>query len=379
MTRNDDFDRTLESWLRRQAPPQAPDRVLEAALQRAESEPQRRGWLHRLAGGTPMTMMIRVAAVAAVLAIAAFIGYQFSNFPDNIGASPTPIPLPSAEPSASSPPSAAPESAEPSTEPSAEPSAAALMLQLMGPGEAGNVHQVTILDDGRVITSDPSGAKPPTERVLTAEGIQLVRDELDATGLTDESASYTPVPNPGREDDAPGYGGAPPVLRIGQTGGDEIVISWYLFNDSPEQDWFQPQPEAEALEALAARLTTLVEWLPASAWSDATGHPYEPESYLMIIDDQPQVPGESDWVDVATVAWPLDEAIDEFGELSDPPIDNVRSGCLSGADGLAVIQALDAAGAGLGGDDLRRDFVLSDGDLQISITVTVNLVANPNC
>jgi hypothetical protein len=375
MTRNDDFDRTLESWLRGQAPPQAPDRVLQAALQRAESEPQVRGWLRRLAGGTTMTIMIRTAAVAAVIAIAAFIGFQFSSLPDNVGASPTPVPSPSAGPSGSVAPSGAPESAEPSS----EPSAAALMLQLMGPGEAGGIHLVTILDDGRVITSDPSGASPPTERVLTAEGIQLIRDELDATGLTDASANYTPIANPGREAEAPGYGGAPPVLRIGQPAGDEILISWYLFSDPPEQDYFQPQPEAEVLEALATRLTTLEEWLPASAWSDATGHAYEPESYLMVIDYQPQVPGENDWVDVAAVSWPLDEAIDEFGEVSDPPIDDVRSGCLSAADGMAVIQALDAAGAGLGASDLQRDFVLSDGELQISITMIVNLVANPNC
>src|SRR5688572_12818218 len=120
MTRNDDFDRTLESWLRRQAPPQAPDRVLEAALQRADSEPQRRGWLHRLAGGTPLTVMLRVTAVAAVLAIAAFIGLQVTSLPDDVGASPTPIPSLVPEPSAS----VAPESAVPSSEPSAEPSAA---------------------------------------------------------------------------------------------------------------------------------------------------------------------------------------------------------------------------------------------------------------
>lgn len=362
MTRNDDFDRTLESWLRRQAPPQAPDRVLEAALQRAESASQRGGWLHRLAGETPMALTLRVAAVAAVVAIAAFIGFQFGNLPDNIGASPTPIPSPSAEPSASSAPSAAPESAEPSV----EPSAAALVLELSGAGEAGPVHLVTILDDGRVISSDPS---PPTERRLTAEGIQLVRDEMAATGLTDASANYTPIANPGKE---LVFGGVGPVLYIGQDSGDPIVVNWYLFADT-EEDLAAPQPEAEALEALAVRLITLEDWLPASAWADATADPFEPERYLMTIDQQPRQAGDDGYVEVTSVSWPLEEAIDAFGELSDPPIDDVRSGCLDAEDGRAVLDVLAAAVLGDVSDEgsLVRNFILGDGpDLLYSITVS---------
>lgn len=379
MTRNDDFDRTLETWLRRQAPPQAPDRVLEAALQRSESESQRRGWLHRLAEGTPMTMMIRVAAVAAVVAIAAFIGLQFSNLSDDIGASPTPIPSLSPEPSPSMVPSLAPESATPSAEASVAPSEAALVLELYGAGEAGPLHLVTILDDGRVISSDPSFVSPPTERRLTAEGIQLVRDAMAATGLTATSAAYYPVANPGKE---LVYGGAGPVLYIGQASRDHIVVSWYLFADT-ELDVAAPQPEAEALEALAARLARLEDWLPASAWADATAHPFEPERYLLSIDLQPRVPGDDGYVEVTSVSWPLDEAIDAFGQVSDPPIDDVRYGCIGGADGRAVIEALESAGAGILSDQasLVRQFVLGDGpELQYWITVSPVLYdVPPSC
>ena len=86
-------------------------------------------------------------------------------------------------------------------------------------------------------------------------------------------------------------------------------------------------------------------------------------------------------VDVATVSWPLDEGIDTFGEPSDPPIDDVRSGCVSAADGAAVIQALDAVGASNFDDaNLMRTFVLGDGaDLQIVITVSPNLFAATSC
>lgn len=371
MNRNDDFDKTLASWLQRQAPPQAPDRVLESAMERVAVQSQKRNWLHRLMGDTPMATMTRIAALTAVVAVAAFIGFQFGNLlrdNDNIGGSPSP------SASATPTPSPTPDSAEPSV----APTDAALVLELLGAGEAGPVHRITILDSGLVITSDPFGA-PPTERRLTAAGIQLLRDEMAATSLTDAPAAYNPVPNPGVE--PPGYGGSPSVLELGVAGSDNVLVSWYLFNDPPEQDYFQPQPEAEALEALATRLATLEEWLPAEAWADSTPAPYAPPSYLMSIDDQPQVPGENSWVDVATVAWPLEEGIDAFGELSDPPIDGVRSGCVSAADGAAVMQALDAAEAGVNsGGVLMRTFILGNGpSLQIVITVSPNVFSAAGC
>ncbi|HEX7171278.1 MAG TPA: hypothetical protein VF365_01580 [Candidatus Limnocylindria bacterium] len=302
-----------------------------------------------------MTSLIRIASMAAFATLA-----SCSN-----GSSMAPTPSPPAEPSAAGASGIVPDSAEPST----EPSKAALVLQLHSGGEAGPVHLVTILDDGRVISSDPLRVNPPTERRLTAEGIQLVRDEMAATGLTDTSANYSPVANPGEE---LVYGGAGPVLEIGQSGGDDILINWYLFADT-ELDLAAPQPEAEALEALAARLTTLEEWLPASAWADAAADPFEPERYFMSIDHQPRSPGEDGWVEVTSVSWPLEEGIDVFGELSNPPIDAVRYGCLDAADGRAVIVALESAGAGINSDQayLVRDFAVGDGpDLLYWITVS---------
>lgn len=370
MNRNDDFDRTLAAWLRRQAPAQAPDRVLAVALQRAESIAQRRGWLNRLAGGTPMTLMIRVAAVAAVVAVAAFIGLQVGNLPDDVGASPTPIP----EPSASGEPSAAPESAAPS----AEPSAAALVLRLMGGGEAGRVHLITVMDDGRVITSDPDGGDPPLERRLTPAGVQLVRDELAATGLTDVSAEYLPVPNPGAE--PPGYGGVGPSLEVGVSGGETVVVSWFLFGDTDE-DYFQPQPEAEALEALAGRLTTLEDWLPADAWADAVGVPHEPSTYVMTIGLEPwggtldELP-----VDYTTVSWPLPGGLADFGEETNPPPYEIRCGTVSAEEGSAVIEALEAAGAEPGFEG-GLVFRLGDraGTRHIVVSLESALIASEGC
>ena len=234
MNRNDDFDHTLAAWLRHEAPPQAPDRVLEMALERVAAQSQQRVWLRSLIGGNQLTTLIRVAAVAAVIAFAAFIGYQFSNLSPDIGASPSPSI--EATPSQTGLPSA-------SASPSGDPAVAPLVFRLEGGGEGGRVHLVTVLDDGRIITT--GGANPLIERRLTAAGVQLLRDELHATGLTFlASADYSPVAKPGVE--PPPYGGAGPAIEVGLPGGGTATISWFFFGDT-EQDYFQPQPEAEAL------------------------------------------------------------------------------------------------------------------------------------
>lgn len=291
-----------------------------------------------------MTIMLRVAAVAAVVAIAAFIGLQISNIPDNIGASPTPIPSPSSEPSTSSAPSAVPESSEPS----AEPSAAALVVRLLGGGEAGRVHVVTVVDDGRVITSDES-LDPPIEWRLTADGVQLIRDEMDATGLDfTESATYMPV---GAGGETPPMGGAGPALEVGQPGAGTAVIAWVFFNDIDNLYDLQPQPEAEVLESLAARLSTLEDWLPASAWADQTGVPYEPEQYRVWVVSRALGGGELP-VEHSTVSWPIVDGTDVFGEVvasvaQETGDGDSQSRCreMSAEEAAPIVAALEAAGA----------------------------------
>lgn len=167
-------------------------------------------------------------------------------------------------------PAATPSPDASSPQPSTQPIADGLVVRLDGAGEAGQVHLLTVFADGRVLIARPDGRggmSPPVERRLTAAGVELVRDELAATGLTDTSATYMPVPNPGVE--PPGFGGAGPSLEVGLPDGGTAVITWYLFADI-DQDYFQPQPEAEALDALAARLSSLEDWLPADAWVDGT-------------------------------------------------------------------------------------------------------------
>ena len=90
MNRNDDFIQTLEAWLRREAPTQAPDRVLNAALERVGAESQRLGWRQRLLGETQMATFARAVALTAVIAIAVLVGLQFASVFRNVGPAPSP-------------------------------------------------------------------------------------------------------------------------------------------------------------------------------------------------------------------------------------------------------------------------------------------------
>jgi hypothetical protein len=211
----------------------------------------------------------------------------------------------------------------------------------------GPEHLVTVLEDGRIITTNPA-----VERRLTAAGVQLLRDELDATGLTFlASADYLPVYNPGVEPF--GYDGDGAALEVGLPGGGTAMITWLLFPDT--EDRFQPQPEAEALEPLVARLTTLGDWLPASAWADANARPYAPRQYRILITSDPWGGSLNDLpVESTTVSWPLIEGIDAVGAAvqivaQEPPQGDgtspFRCRVVSAGEGAPVIEALESAGA----------------------------------
>jgi hypothetical protein len=146
---------------------------------------------------------------------------------------------------------------------SEDPVTASLVLRLWKEGPR-RFHALTVLEDGRIITTSyPAGAEDPqqgtsVERRLTAAGTQLLHDELDATGLTFlTSSDWLPVDQP--------WDGLPSSLEVGLSGGETSVVSWLLVCSNPE---------TEALDALAARLLTLDEWLPPSAWADANAKSY---------------------------------------------------------------------------------------------------------
>lgn len=288
-----------------------------------------------------MTVLTRVVAVAAVVAFVAFIGYQVSNLPPDVGGSPSP--------SAESTGSQAPTPTGASPDPSGDPAVGTLVLRLDSSIDfSGLNHVVTVVEDGRIITTDNrEAANPFVERRLTAAGIQLLRDELDGTGLTDASATYVPVPKPGVE--PPGRGSVVHTLKVGLPAGGTAVISWVAMFDD-DALYYEPSPEREALDRLAVRLNPFADqWLPANAWADATAAPYVPARYHMLI-EKVEWGGALDELPVesSAVAWPLSASIDDFGEAIDRPalgLDTARCGVISADEAAAVIAALEAAGA----------------------------------
>jgi hypothetical protein len=217
-------------------------------------------------------LALALAALAGLIVVAVLIGPRLG------GTSGLHSPLPSAStpatahgslsPSASA--LAAPGCAQSllprqssSPAPSEDPGTASLVLRLWKEGPR-RFHALTVLEDGRIITTSyPPGAEDPqqgtsVERRLTAAGTQLLRDDLDATGLTFlTSSDWLPVDQP--------WDGLPSSLEVGLPDGETSVVSWLLMCSNPE---------TEALDALADRLLTLDEWLPSDAWADANGKPY---------------------------------------------------------------------------------------------------------
>jgi len=287
-------------------------------------------------------MLTRVAAVAAAVAFVAFIGLQLSNLNGTVGSSQSPSPSGSTEATSSPSPSSSVSPSASSIAP--QPTDAPLLLRLWLGNEAGAYHAMTVLEDGRVITTaDPGSANAPVERRLAAAGIQLIRIELAATGLADRSADYFPIAKPGVE--PPPYGGAPAKLEVAEDGGGTVVITWFLHNSG--NAYFEPQPEAEALEAFGQRLLTLDEWLPADAWAESNPVPYAPEAYVVRIETQAWGGSLDDLgPETSSVSWPLAGGIDGFGDLMNETGEpSVRCGVVDANQGSEIIDALVAAGA----------------------------------
>lgn len=297
---------------------------------------------------SPSSEPRRVAAVTTVVVVALLVGCG----PAGRIASFVPSAAPSQSASTSTASSASP-TARPT--PASVPDAsqgppAQLLLRLHSGSDAGDTHVLTVLDDGRAISTRYQDAFR-VERVLTPTGIELLRDELRRTRLTEASGQYMPVANPGVE--PPGMGIGVNVLEVAQPGGKTALINWYVYGDGPpggSGDYYKPQPEAEVLDALATRLATLEEWLPSSAWAEPQARPYLPTQYRVLIFSAPQ--GGSFAVETTTVSWPRVGGVDAYGDVvrlvaQKRGTEDSSGHCrvVSVVEGTAVIEALRAAGA----------------------------------
>ena len=294
------------------------------------------------------------AVAAAVLAGALLVVLLGGNEPD-AGASPspsasatpvaqptdTPSPTPAMSPSGS--PSAM---SRPSATPLAEdPEVGELALSFEPWSDIVSPYRTSLMEDGRLVTIRiGAGPEALTQRRLTPEGIELLRQEILDTGLFTESGFYGPVARPGEE--LPGRGASGYVVEIGTDAG--IVEVRWVSVEADEVDWAEPSPERERLDVLGERLETLESWLPAEAWAEEEPVPYVPLRYRLFTIAQAWGGEPADLPpDVSEVEWPLDATVLTHGEETEGsnPDYVVRCGVVSVEEAEQVRAALSAAGA----------------------------------
>lgn len=306
MTTTDPLATILERWMREDAPPAVPDRLLDAVRLGAARTPQR--------SGSPWRFIGVGLAAAAVVAIAVA-----TQLPDRgVGEDPSPTPAASSGEATSS--------AAPSAAPTTVPIAA-------GPAPAGDpllrfeqgcdvtppiiVPTFTVLEDGRAIwfrTTDEFGNGEHVIRQLSPDGVQTIRQRVDQTGLFGADAFYPLEVRPGAE--PPGHGLCAYTFTWSDGEGEPVVVGSIGWLGAEEESaYYEPAPEREALHALAADLGDPESWLDESAWSSAEAVPYEPTDYVVLVTDSIPQLADPAAPDIDALTWPFAAGPDAFGEL----------------------------------------------------------------
>lgn len=240
--------------------------------------------------------------------------------------------------------------------------AGTLVLRLEHFTETGRDWVISVYDDGRILTPGLAPYELSDEawmivRRLTADGVEALVNEVVATGLFEESASYNPVPLPGVE--PPGRGGAGFSVTLAE-GAGAIEVRWTsMFPD--DATYYEPSPEREQLDAMAAHLVTFDEWLTEADWVSDEPCPYLPQASEVIVQSPQPWGGSLDQLpaDVADVEWPLGGDILGWGEPfsvqgSNPDIDG-RCGGVSRDEAQMLVTDLQSAGAETMGGELDLD------------------------
>jgi hypothetical protein len=223
--------------------------------------------------------------------------------------------------------------------------------------DTGRVWVISVYEDGHVLTpgltwgdfaGDAGDGAWMLARRLTPGGVAQLGGEVMGTGLFGESGSYYPVPLPNV--DPPGRGASGYAITVG-SGASAIAVAWTsLFPD--DATWYEPSPEREALDVLAARMLLFDTWLPADAWADRDACTVQAERFRVFIDAAPYGGLSEDLPpDIADVPWPLGGEILSWGaEVGfQPPNDSyhvMRCGIAPRADASRLVDQLRNARAG---------------------------------
>lgn len=125
------------------------------------------------------------------------------------------------------------------------------------------------LGDGHTPGLEPTGW---IEQRLTAEGVDLVRDEVLATGLFDHDRDLFAL-----------HGLIFGDVRV-RDGDRMIRVTWGDIGVEGVDRAAPTAEQARALQRLDARLLDLASWLPTSAWEDQELKPFVPSEFSVCYD-----------------------------------------------------------------------------------------------
>jgi hypothetical protein len=129
-------------------------------------------------------------------------------------------------------------------------------------------------------------------------------------------------------------------------GGREVTVVVYALNEfdtSANTGGVSADEVAtyRALSHLNARLTTLDQWLPSSAWTDASWRPFVPESLRLVVRNATADPPDESGIANQLLPWPGSSDPVSFGAVT--TLDGSRCGVVSGQESRAWYAALTTA------------------------------------
>jgi hypothetical protein len=201
--------------------------------------------------------------------------------------------------------------------------------------------------DGRYVTrADDNQLR---ERRLTPAGVQLVRDEIAATGLFERDQRFPLERLPNATPPAHGLGG----LSFRAWRDTRIVEVGTATDQGPEEVYYQPSPARTRLDRLSKQLIKPETWLPAAAWADPVERPYEPVAFALLLRLESDGYNATPTIDELSATWPFSVGPRALGETLPPTAgpfaETTRCTPLTKDDTLAVKDAIvRAGGSGLG-------------------------------
>ena len=209
-----------------------------------------------------------------------------------------------------------------------------------------NLPAFTLTGDGRVILPGamidifPGPLMPAVQvRQLTESGVQTVLQTIAATGQFGGSVEWRGAQNFVADANDT-------IFTLHADGRETIVKVYGLGTVGPGIEPPPNFPAAEmaahqALQRLVDRLTTMDQWLPATAWADAAWREYEPSAMLLIARNADNDPPDDSGIGITEVEWPVAGDPAAFGEPTTLP--DMRCGAVTGEDAAAWLAVLSTA------------------------------------